>query len=93
MTGPPRRHSGQLALKGTRTLLAALGVAPALAPPRFPHLAPPPAPSRSPAIAHQSCTDQLHLGLCGAGWVELNITVAAASLPSGTLRRGAEEPP
>lgn len=41
-TGPPHPPSGQLALKGTRPKWPPAGVAPSLAPPRFPHLAPPP---------------------------------------------------
>lgn len=92
-TGPPHPPSGRLALKGTRPEWPPAGVAPALAPPRFPHLAPPPsAPSRSPATAQKSFTVRVHLGLCGAGWVELNITVAAASLRSGTPLEGSGGP-
>lgn len=59
-----------------------------------PHPSPPPpsALSRSPATAQQSFTVQIHLGLCGAGWVELDITVAAASLRSGTPLEGSGGP-
>lgn len=85
---PPPSALGPAGLKGDAARLAARGVAPALAPPRFPHLPLPPSRSvpqpRDRATAQQSFTAQVRLGLCGAGWVELAITVAAASLRSRT---------